>query len=368
MYNSDIGPDFVAKGPPNRLTEQVTYINGIAWAADGKSVIYGSFQGGVNLWRVSTASGSKPQRLELASRATGFPAVSRAGNKLAYPAGGRDVNIWKITPGGPPFGPPESILSSTLPDFDAHLSDDGKQIAYVSDRSGKGNEIYVSNADGTNFNQVTQATGRSQGSPQWSPPGTRSRIAYDAQAENGHRDIYVVDATGGRSNRLTDDASDESRPSWSRDGKWIYFQSNRTGPSEIWKMPATGGAAIRITTHGGNNPLESADGKTLFYQKGGAVIAKSLAAGTEKVVLDSVNDGDFFPVENGLYYVVRTHQPLHTREVRLLNLTTGRSEVLNRFQSLGGQGLSVSPDRKTIIYAGIEATGGEDLMLIQNFR
>ena len=54
--------------------------------------------------------------------------------------------------------------------------------------------------------------------------------------------------------------------------------------------------------------------------------------------------------------------------MRFLNLVTGRSEVLNRFQSLGGQGLSVSPDRKTILYAGVEPTGGEDLMLIQNFR
>ena len=54
--------------------------------------------------------------------------------------------------------------------------------------------------------------------------------------------------------------------------------------------------------------------------------------------------------------------------MRFLNFTTGRSELLNRFQSLGGQGLSVSPDRKTVIYAGVEATGGEDLMLMQNFR
>jgi hypothetical protein len=112
--------------------------------------------------------------------------------------------------------------------------------------------------------------------------------------------------------------------------------------------------------------VESHDGKSLFYQKDGAVIEKSLAGGAEKVVLVSVHDGDFFPVENGLYYVVQAR--LHLREVRFLNLITGRSEALNRFPSLGGQGLSVSPDRKTIIYAGIEATGGEDLMLIQNFR
>jgi eukaryotic-like serine/threonine-protein kinase len=360
VYVSELGPDFLAKGSPERLTEQVTYINGIAWAADGKSVLYGSFHEGVGLWRV--LPGSKPQRLELASKATGFPAVARTGNKLAYPAGGRDVNVWKLQPGAPP----ETIIISTLPDFDPQLSQDGKRIAFVTDRLGKGNEIWVANADGSDPSRVTHATGRSQGSPQWSP--NNRRVAYDAQAENGHWDVYVVDAKGGRPEHLTRYPSDESRPSWSRDGKWIYFESNRTGRSEIWRMSATGGEGTQMTVHGGSNPLESHNGKSLFYLKDGAVVEKSLAGGAEKVVLDSVHDRDFFPVENGMYYVVQTNRRLHLRELRFLNFDTGKTDVLNNFPSLGGQGLSVSPDRKTIIYAGIEATGGEDLMLIQNFR
>jgi Tol biopolymer transport system component len=241
VHVSDLGSDLLAKGSPKRLTHQATSINGIASAADGKSVIYGSFHEGVGLWRVSLSPGSNPQRLELASKATGYPAVARVGNKLAYPAGGRDVNVWKVQPGAPP----ESILSSTLPDFDPQLSQDGNRIAFVTDRNGKGNEIWLANADGTDRSRLTQATGRSQGSPHWSP--NNRRIAYDAQAENGHWDVYVVDATGGRTDRLTQDASDESRPSWSRDGKWIYFESNRTRRTEIWRMPATGGGGTQVT-------------------------------------------------------------------------------------------------------------------------
>jgi Tol biopolymer transport system component len=361
VYMSQLGADFMPKGKPQQLTRQVTYINGIAWAADEKSVVYGSFLEGVSLWRVSISAG-QPERLELASRAAGFPAIARVGNKLAYPAGRRDVDLWKLEPDMPP----QSVFSSTLPDFDAQLSPDGKRVAFTTDRSGKGNEIWVANADGTAVNRLTEATGRSQGSPRWSRDSRR--IAYDAQAEDGRWDVYVIDANGGRITLFTKYPSDEARPSWSRDSKWIYFQSNRSGRSEIWRMPVEGGEGTQITEHGGSNPMESVDGKTLYYQKGEVVVAKPLSGGPEKNVLDSIHGWDYFPVENGIYYIVQTNPRLNLHELRFLNLASGRTEVLNRFQSLGAQGLSVSPDRKTILYAGVEPTGGEDLMLIQNFR
>jgi Tol biopolymer transport system component/serine/threonine protein kinase len=361
VYKVDLDADFVPRGQPQRLTHQGADIKGITWAADGRSVIYGSSLGGAGLWRV-LISGKRPERLELASRATGHPAVARAGNKLAYPAGSTNVDLWKFQPGRPP----ESVISSTLPEFDAELSPDGNRVVFATDRSGRGNEIWVANADGTGANPLTKATGRAQGSPRWSPDSRR--IAFDAQTADGHRDVFVIDAAGGPPQRLTLYPSDQVRPSWSRDGKWIYFQSNRTGRAEIWRLPPTGGQGFQVTMEGGSNPMESFDGKILYYQKDDVVFAKPLAGGPDTVVVNSVHGWDFFPVEGGLYYVVRTEPRHHLFELRFLNLTTGRSEVLNRFESLGGQGLSVSPDRKTILYAGVAPSGAEDLMLIQNFR
>ena len=37
---------------------------------------------------------------------------------------------------------------------------------------------------------------------------------------------------------------DESVPTWSRDGRWIYFSSTRSGTTGIWKMPSAGGSAV----------------------------------------------------------------------------------------------------------------------------
>ena len=65
---------------------------------------------------------------------------------------------------------------------------------------------------------------------------------------------------------MTDDPSEDAMPAWSRDGRWIYFWSQRTGSSQIWKIPSQGGPAVQVTTHGGLDAFESSDGY-LYYGK-----------------------------------------------------------------------------------------------------
>ena len=52
-----------------------------------------------------------------------------------------------------------------------------------------------------------------------------------------------------------------------RDGRWVYFSSNRAGLWQIWKIPSGGGKAIQVTDNGGFVAFESADGKDLVYTK-----------------------------------------------------------------------------------------------------
>ena len=47
--------------------------------------------------------------------------------------------------------------------------------------------------------------------------------------------------------------------------RWIYYGSNASGRSEIWKIPAAGGTPVRLTTDGGFEPRESPDGRTIYY-------------------------------------------------------------------------------------------------------
>ncbi len=126
----------------------------------------------------------------------------------------------------------------------------------------------MSGADGSNQTQVTHlGVTRLSGSP---TVVTRTDEDDCVRLENaeGQTEIYTVSAEGGPARRLTDHPGFDAVPTWSRDGRSIYFTSERSGSLQLWKMPAEGGTPVQITKHGGVNAMESADGRTLYYAKG----------------------------------------------------------------------------------------------------
>ena len=59
----------------------------------------------------------------------------------------------------------------------------------------------------------------------------------------------------------------EHNPVLSPDGRWLAYQSNKTGRDEIFarSFPLSGAGEIQITARGGTRPVWSRDGKSLFY-------------------------------------------------------------------------------------------------------
>jgi C-terminal processing protease CtpA/Prc/Tol biopolymer transport system component len=73
-----------------------------------------------------------------------------------------------------------------------------------------------------------------------SPDGQRVAFIYMS-------DIWEVPFLGGVARRLTSGTDNIWRPSYSPDGEWIYFQSDRSGSSKFYRIPISGGRAELIT-------------------------------------------------------------------------------------------------------------------------
>lgn len=88
------------------------------------------------------------------------------------------------------------------------------------------------------------------------------RIVFDLQGV-----LYVMPATGGAATPITDALYDGRQPSWSPDGKWIAFQSNRDGHYRIWLIAPDGTRAHPVSDepYEAREPGWSPDGKWLAF-------------------------------------------------------------------------------------------------------
>jgi Tol biopolymer transport system component len=178
---------------------------------------------------------------------------------------------------------------------------------------------------------------------------------------------------GGQVRQLTFDPDGENIPSWSQDGNWIYFASKRTGRFEIWKVSVKGGKDIQVTRHGGWVALESYDGRFLYYTKNiddqeylSGLWALPLAGGDERLVLKSIGYRAFAVRRDGIYYI-SSPTANGSASVRFYDFATGKSREITSFKENFAGGLTVSPDRKTILFS-VFARTGSNVMIVDNFR
>lgn len=122
--------------------------------------------------------------------------------------------------------------------------------------------------------------------PRISPDG--KRVAYvvttiDERKHTYRSAIWVTPSKGGEPKRFTAGPANISSPTWSPDGRWLAFVSEREGePSskdekeqkkhgkdkpQIWLIPTDGGEAHQLTfmQHGASNPTWSPDSKHLLF-------------------------------------------------------------------------------------------------------
>jgi Tol biopolymer transport system component len=101
--------------------------------------------------------------------------------------------------------------------------------------------------------------------PAWSPDG--SRIAFSAWRTDGYRDILIVDVASGKVEEVTHDRAIDMEPAWARDGKTLYFDSDRTGITNIYAYDLDTKRLWQVTNvlGGAFQPNPSPDGTRLAF-------------------------------------------------------------------------------------------------------
>jgi Tol biopolymer transport system component len=357
------------QGPPRRLTRQGLAVWGITWTRDQRWIVYGGWQVVTgHLWRIRSAGGGAPERLDLAGADARWPVITRTGDRMAFARRSVDADIYRLDVGGAAA----PLIESSFVDAGPQYSPDGRRIAFESMRSGDVHEIWLAEADGSRLARLTRGPGRHQGSPRWSPDGRT--IAFDSQSGDGRFDVWTVSVDGSGLRQVTNHPADENIPAWSRDGRWIYFGSNRTGRYEVWRVPAAGGSEEQVTHAGGVMAEEGADGRTLYYKRSmgeGPLLVRPIPRGDERVVLDCVPFCGYWVGPQGLF--AAGCQPPGAPDVtavplRRVDTNTGTSRVVGTLDvgPLFYEGPTVSPDGRTVLYA--HTTWSTDLFLIDGFR
>jgi Tol biopolymer transport system component/DNA-binding winged helix-turn-helix (wHTH) protein len=374
-----------AGGEAKRVTFDNRPMFGISWTADGHEIVFSSMRGGqTSLWRVP-ASGGTPRPVAGASSEALSPAVAPQGNLLAYQQAISKDNIWRLnlTDEKHPQGPPTVVISAKGSKLRPHFSPDGRKIAFESDRLGNA-EIWTCDSDGGNCAQLTSQHGTA-GTVGWAPDGLH--IAFEFHPKE-RAEIYVVEVPGGIPQLVsTIPGADNLVPSWSRDGKWIYFTSQQgDGPFQLWKVPWKGGSPIQITRTGGLNAVESADGRFLYYSKyeTGGVWRMPLNGGQESRVLDQPSGRAWYNwglTPSGIYFLhpedfsldsrsgsdfLNHVEPLKTM-VDFFEFASHKTTHISTLDKPTGWGLAVAPDGRSLLYVETEFEESS-IMLLKNFR
>ena len=247
---------------PVRLTHNTTDDLGAVWSPDGKTIAFYGVQFAPNAAGQLVAGtpqiflidvGTRAQRPllnDLGEPVRGrFPSWSPDGRQIAFDTSGPTSNIAIINLDGTGSKQitNEPTSRSTRPDW----SPDGRKLAFA--RGSVGNEqLYVMNVDGSDLIRVTDpgSGGHSQ-APDWSPDGRRIvfQSNRDSRDTGRNQQIYVMNADGSDQRRLTNYAGADVDPAWSPDGLLIAFEraSAPRNIDQVFVMSADGGQATPLT-------------------------------------------------------------------------------------------------------------------------
>jgi Tol biopolymer transport system component len=224
------------------------------------------------------------------------------------------------------------------------VSPDGRTVVFVRQMGDRG-ELFTIGLDGRDLRPLTwSAPGTQWGSPRFSPDG--DRVAASRWTSGGWLDVVEVDVASGEVVNLTRDRAKDLEPTWTPDGAFVVFRSDRDGISNLYALRRADRALLRLSNvvGGAFTPAVSPSGREIVFS--------SYSARGYDVHLTSLDIGSAPSAEP----FVDAHPPPRASPVGAIGAATSYRSlpaVLPRFWSP----IVISRDRETQVGAG---TAGVD--------
>ena len=270
---------------------------------DGRQLLFRSNRSGRGAIWIAGADGGQPRIFfddPAAGTDPGTPVWSPDGATIVFamkPAGAADENeseVYSIRPDGSGL---KRLTNTPGDDSHPHWSANGKRIFFNSARatpdlkadwSRQWIDIYSMAADGSDVRKHTDCRNVCT-YPTPSPDGrfvlhrrVLDRPAKDWEQRDVQRDseVFLTPLDGGAPRNLSNSNAYDGWPTWTPDGQWVVFASNRDGvvaAAQLYRIRPNGSGVERLTEgpYSHTQPSVSADGKSLY------VYRSTEAGGTE---------------------------------------------------------------------------------------
>lgn len=207
-----------------------------AFRPDGQRFVYRNLRNDMRgLTALDPATGLELRFTDFAEDAR--PSWNGEGNRITFASNREGDRLWRVYTLWADVGSEAAVMAYGDSPSWSKAED---RIAYRGcDESGNRCGIWSMTGSGGDRRPLT--TVQSDDRPVWAPNG--QFVVFMSDGRDGNSEIYRVNAAGGEALRLTENGAIDGLPVVSPDGAWVAFVSNRSGGWAVYAVPSGGGEA-----------------------------------------------------------------------------------------------------------------------------